>query len=138
MEAAQLADVDLPAKQVETILEALQDQGLIVVGLDLENRHCVVTNNYTWVWHRFDDPEMSTEQKRNHFYEALLMEAQDRWATVEDVNRSLVYVEPKTEGYLDGLVHLREVEVQTFDDGVKAYKMTEFGKRWAEMMLLGS
>jgi predicted transcriptional regulator with HTH domain len=81
---------------------------------------------------------MSTEQKRNHFYEALLMEAQDRWATVEDVNRSLVYVEPKTEGYLDGLVHLREVEVQTFDDGVKAYKMTEFGKRWAEMMLLGS
>lgn len=138
MEAAEFAEVDLPEPIVETILEALQDQLHITIGLDLENRKCNVTGKLTWVWHSVYDQNVATEQRRKEFYEALLLEAQDRWATVEEIQATCNYHEPRARAFLEGLVHMREVKAQTFDDGIRAYKLTKFGKRWAGMFMLGS
>lgn len=102
---------------------------------------------------------MTTEEKRKALYVVLLKLCKGRWASLIEIDAELPYEEPKLEGYLEGLVHLRELERDegaskpaeddgftdsrrrdslAFDDEqtFTGYRLTEFGERWAEMSCL--
>lgn len=75
------------------------------------------------------------EEKRRLMYEALLMQASGRWATVEEIEE--MADQQNMEPVLDGLVHMRELERNQFDDGIKCYRLTEFGSRFASISIYG-
>lgn len=77
------------------------------------------------------------EEQRARTYGALLMLADERWATVEEIEEAAEIYDGKMEDVLIGLYHMREVEMTMFDDGVLCYRLTQFGKSWAGLILLG-
>lgn len=106
-----------------------------------------------------DTVPLTMEQKRVLLYKALQAVCWNSAASVESIAAALEYEEAKLEGYLEGLVHMRELEkatVQTaiveddgfggksfgFDDDTPedlrvGYRLTEHGQRWTELMLAG-
>jgi len=66
------------------------------------------------------------------------MECQGRWATQEEIAVSLIVSVPEERltKLLEGLVVMRELESQVFDDGIAAYRLTLFGSRWTAMGIL--
>ena len=107
-----------------------------------------------------EEAPLTTEQKRVLFYKALRARCWDLPASAEGIAEALEYEEPKLEAYLEGLVHMRELEKATvslavpeddgfggtsygFDDDTPedlrvGYRLTEFGQRWTELMLAGA
>lgn len=79
---------------------------------------------------------MDTESKRLRTYAALLMLANDQWATAEDIEAAAEIGDGAMEGVLIGLSYLREVEVTMFDDSELCYQLTDLGRTWAEMLTL--
>jgi hypothetical protein len=104
---------------------------------------------------------VTTEEKRVALYKALKEMCWTLPASVEGIAAVLEYEEPKLEAYLEGLVHMRELEKATvqvqlpeaeddgfggkgfgFDDDTPedlsvGYRLTEFGQRWTDLMLAG-
>ena len=80
--------------------------------------------------------ERNWDEMAHSFYAALWMQAQGRWASVEEIRSSLMYDEPKLESYLDGCIHLRELEKKIFDDGSPYYMLTKTGINFAWMNTL--
>lgn len=78
---------------------------------------------------------MDTETKRLRTYSALLMLADNRWATAEEIEEAAEVGDGNMESILIGLSYLREVEVEMFDDDELCFQLTEFGKSWGSMFL---
>lgn len=78
--------------------------------------------------------EQEMEQERCLTYEALLMQASDRWATSREIEQ--VSGQSDLTSVLDGLVNLRELEITMFDDDVPCYRLTEFGHAFAVGIIL--
>jgi hypothetical protein len=105
--------------------------------------------NYAWFEHiyawnrlldaagfiRYDTMGSDIERARERTYAALLMLADGAWATAEEVEDA-AETGSDMEEVLIGLTYLREVETTMFDDGVMCFRLTSFGKAWAELMLL--
>jgi hypothetical protein len=75
------------------------------------------------------------EQERCLTYEALLMQADGRWATADEIVE--LTDQPNLDGVLEGLVYMCELEMEMFDDGVPCFRLTDFGARFASGMVLG-
>jgi hypothetical protein len=75
------------------------------------------------------------EEERRLTYEALLMEADGRWATIREIEEVVGRFD--LDEVLFGLVHLRELDATMFDDGETCFKLTELGSRFASGMILG-
>lgn len=91
---------------------------------------------------RYDPPETlwsesSTPTQRTRLYVALLKLARNKLATVAMLEEEATEGEgeKKMGVILEGLVHLRELELVE-KDGLKLYKLTEFGRKWAETDVL--
>jgi hypothetical protein len=98
---------------------------------------------HLYAWNRLLDKAgyvdyqfMDTETKRLRTYAALLMLADDRWATVDEVEQAAELGDGSMEGVLIGLSYMREVVVELFDDGELCYQLTDFGRSWANMLLM--
>lgn len=74
------------------------------------------------------------EEERKGIYEALLMQADNRWATTDEIEE--VVGRNDLDPVLDGLVYMRELEATMFDDGVACYRLTKFGERFASGMII--
>lgn len=97
--------------------------------------------DHLYAWNRLLDEGgyvdylfMDTETKRLRTYGALLMLADDRWATAEEIEEAAELGDGCMESVLIGLSYLREVEVEMFDDGELAYQLTDFGRTWANLL----
>lgn len=79
---------------------------------------------------------MDTETKRLRTYAALLMLADDRWATAEEIEEAADIGDGNMEAVLIGLSRLREVDVEMFDDGELCFQINDYGRSWANMLML--
>jgi hypothetical protein len=78
----------------------------------------------------------TTEDKRLWTYQALISECKDRWATCAEIWQH-VPEEKKMPAVLDGLVALRELEAKK-EDGATFYRLTDWGERFAQMMVVSA
>jgi hypothetical protein len=85
---------------------------------------------------RYNTSGNEIEQQRLRTYGALLMLADKRWATAEEIEEAAELHEGKTEDILIGLEAMRELEITMFDDGILCFRLTDFGKAWAELLLM--
>lgn len=98
---------------------------------------------HLYAWNRLLDDAgyidykfVDTETKRVRTYAALLMLADGQWATAEEIEAAAELGDGLMEDVLIGLYHMREVDVEMFDDGEMCYQLTDFGRRWANLLLL--
>lgn len=98
--------------------------------------------NHLYAWNRLldsagyvDHKFMGTEEKRVRTYAALLMLADDNWATAAEIEAAAELGDGDIDSVLEGLSYLREVDIDVSDDGDLICKLTKFGRAWASALV---